>query len=235
MCLQIQSAYYYYRNRYHVDYLKKSSNFTEFLTRTDHYEPEDPLRSYTNNRMSIDLGLPPQQIMNSSYVITFLQHVNQVFDLILIADRFDESMILLKRRLRWTLKDVLYTKLNRRRKENQKEVPVPPSLRAHFKEFDQFDVALYDYFSEVFDRAVLREGPGFQEEVNAFGSIEERVQSFCEFHRSQGNVTIPESKWNKQFVFEAAECEVIAMEEITLDDRAKYWQQERMCSRECYS
>lgn len=227
----MQSAYYYFRNRYHVKYLTHSFNFTDFLTKVRHYEPEAPIRSYTNNRMSIDLGLPPQQIGNSSYVTTFLQHVDKLFHLILIADRFDESMVLLRRRLRWTVKDVLYMKLNERRKENRKAVEIPPWLKARFRKFDQFDVALYDYFSQVFDRTVLGEGPGFQEEVNAFGSIEESVQSFCEFHQSRGNVTIPESKWNKEFVFEAAECETIAMEEITLDNRAKYWQRERM-SRE---
>lgn len=229
----MQSAYYYFRNRYRVDYLTKSANnFTEFLTRTHHYEPEDPLRSYTNNRMSVDLGLPPRQIRNSSYIATFLQHVDKVFDLVLIADRFDESMVLLKRRLRWTLKDVLYMKLNKRRKENRQQVQVPALLKARFQEFDQFDVALYDYFSEQFNLTVLGEGPEFQEEVNTFGSIEEQVQSFCEgIRRSRGNLTVPESKWNKQFVVKAAECEALAMEEVTLDDRAKYWQQVRMKSR----
>ena len=181
--------------------------------------------------MSVDLGLPPRQIRNSSYIATFLQHVDKVFDLVLIADRFDESMVLLKRRLRWTLKDVLYMKLNKRRKENRQQVQVPALLKARFQAFDQFDIALYDYFSEQFNLTVLEEGPEFQEEVNTFGSIEEQVQSFCEFHRSRGNLTVPESKWNKRFVVKAAECEALAMEEITLDDRAKYWQQVRMKSR----
>ena len=49
-----------------------------------------------------------------------------MFHLVLIAERFDESMVLMKRLFGWTMKDIVYRKLNSLKPKKKKtEDPVP--------------------------------------------------------------------------------------------------------------
>ena len=60
--------------------------------------------SYTKNRMMFDFGFD-LRMMNSSAAIT--RHIgllDEVFHLVMVSDRFDESMILLKILMGWTFK-----------------------------------------------------------------------------------------------------------------------------------
>ena len=55
---QVQSAFHYYTTAFHVSYLKGVPSFQVFVKNQSRFEPSDPLHSKTNNRMSVDLGLP---------------------------------------------------------------------------------------------------------------------------------------------------------------------------------
>nr|KAG5703112.1 hypothetical protein BaRGS_012174 [Batillaria attramentaria] len=57
--------------------------------------------------MSIDLGLPQKQITNRSYIPVFVEELDKTFDLVLIKERFDESLILLKRSFHWQIQDIV--------------------------------------------------------------------------------------------------------------------------------
>ncbi|KAL8582080.1 hypothetical protein ACOMHN_004000 [Nucella lapillus] len=178
---QVYSAFNYYRKVYREEYLKHPSSFRDFLSRQDHYENRGPYRSFTNNRMSLDLGLPLKQLKNSSHVKHFVKEVDDLFDLVLIAERFDESMILLKRRLKWTMKDVLYISINKGAKSQQRPPKLDQAIKKKFRKFDQFDNGLYDYFSQKFDKLVREEGQGFKDEVQAYKDI---LQQFCKLNKS---------------------------------------------------
>lgn len=233
---QMLSAFYYFRNQFSVSYLLQSPNsFQEFLQNIEYYEPGRPRHSLTNNRMSIDLGLDPYQLSDhGSSPETFVSSIEKLFHLVLIAERFDESMVLLKRRLRWTTKDILYRRLNSRDVSNRGENGdnITAQLKEKFRRYSRFDIALYDHFYKLFDQQVLKEGPDFVAEVKTFQAIEEMVMHFCENSTPGTNATvIPASPWNEVFEFYAEECETISMEEIEMDQRAKYWQQRRAASR----
>ncbi|XP_064601436.1 galactose-3-O-sulfotransferase 2-like [Liolophura sinensis] len=94
------SMYYYYSKQYdgHDDkvgaYLKNPE-----LLRSDRY---------INNSMAYELGVPRQQFFNESFVRAHAEVISKEIDFIMILERLDESLVLLKRRLCWKLQDIIY-------------------------------------------------------------------------------------------------------------------------------
>nr|XP_027221256.1 galactosylceramide sulfotransferase-like [Penaeus vannamei] len=87
--------------------------------------------------------------------------LNETFDLVMIAERFDESLVLLKHLMCWDTQDIVYVKAKIRSASYR-----PKSSEAimdRLRELNRQDVILYKFFSEV-----------FEEKVKAFG--EERMR-----------------------------------------------------------
>lgn len=227
---QVQSAYHYYSTVFRTKYLRKAVTFDEFIHNQSRFEPKNPLRSYTNNRMSIDLGLTPRHVTNPSYVTPFLRHLDSVFHLVLIADRFDESMVLLKRLFRWTMKDVVYRKLNSLKAKREKIPDPDPDLEKRFKRFDLFDVAVYEHYAKIFSQKVKSEGPDFADELQTFVNITKQVSEFCDAKTSGSELVILGSEWNEPFVVRRTECAVLKASEVVLNNVARNEQRDRLSS-----
>lgn len=67
-----------------------------------HPDPLDPIhrnRRYNKfglNQMAFDLGLPVNAFRNTVAVDQFIQRLEETFDLVLIAERMSESLVLLR-------------------------------------------------------------------------------------------------------------------------------------------
>ncbi|KAH7931740.1 hypothetical protein HPB49_026102 [Dermacentor silvarum] len=66
------------------------------------------------NQMSFDLGLEPAQFGNTSAVRRFIKELDATFDLVMVAERMNESLVLLKDLFCWDTDDVVVFKLNAR-------------------------------------------------------------------------------------------------------------------------
>ncbi|KAH9369570.1 hypothetical protein HPB48_020683 [Haemaphysalis longicornis] len=66
------------------------------------------------NQMSFDLGLEPAFFENVSAVHAFTQRLDATFNLVMVAERMNESLVLLRDLLRWDLDDVVIFKHNTR-------------------------------------------------------------------------------------------------------------------------
>ena len=75
--------------------------------------------SFIRNLMMFDLGLSYRYFQNYTAVKNYINYLNKEFDLVMIMDYFDKSLVLLKRLLCWEIDDILYVKLNER-KDNEK-------------------------------------------------------------------------------------------------------------------
>ncbi|KAK8772250.1 hypothetical protein V5799_024506 [Amblyomma americanum] len=64
--------------------------------------------------MSFDLGLEPALFGNASAVRRFVRRVDAAFDLVMVADRINESLVLLRHLLCWDVDDVVVFKHNAR-------------------------------------------------------------------------------------------------------------------------
>ncbi|KAH7975108.1 hypothetical protein HPB49_023635 [Dermacentor silvarum] len=104
------------------------------------------------DQMSFDLGFDFTQADNASAVDAFIKHVDTVFDLVMVVERLNESLVLLRDLLCWEMDDVVMFKINARRTEHQR----PPSgtLAAELRSLNAVDVKLHEYFTRRFDERV---------------------------------------------------------------------------------
>ena len=102
-----------------------------------------------------DFGIPEQDINDLKFIDTKIREIDDNFDLILIQERFEESMILLKDLLCWDNADLLHLKLNHAPNTKSK---LTEEGRKTLSAFLEADIRVYDYFYKK-----------FQQKVQAFG------------------------------------------------------------------
>ena len=73
------------------------------------------------NPMLFDLGLDFRYYQNATAVERYLDFLDKEFDLVMIMEYFDESLLLLKRLLCWEMKDIYYFKLNERQDKQKRK------------------------------------------------------------------------------------------------------------------
>lgn len=66
------------------------------------------------NQMSFDLGLEPAHFDNASAVRRFVERLDSTFDLVMVAERINESLVLLRHLLCWDVDDVVVFRHNAR-------------------------------------------------------------------------------------------------------------------------
>ncbi|RUS85057.1 hypothetical protein EGW08_007194, partial [Elysia chlorotica] len=199
---QALSALVYYSTVYPKEQLRRGAQkypadpINGFLRHPqDFYPPTDnPLHSYINNRMSIDLGFDTHEFddakNNETKIDNFIKQLDKQIDFFLISEYFDESLLLLRRYLRWSMKDIIYLKSN-----SAKPLPpssplmrkpnITPEVEETFRKWDRIDYELYEYFLAKFLNTVKLE-PHFTEELEAFKVIESQVVYFC-LHDTQNS------------------------------------------------
>ena len=199
----------------------------------------NPSTSYINNRMSLDLGFDSHDLDNSknnkTKIDLFIKTIEKQLDFVLIFEYFDESVVLLRRYFRWSMKDILYIKLNERKPNTsspfERKPNIIPAVMDTFRQFNRVDYELYEYFLPKFLRKIKSE-PHFSEEVAAFKLIESKVARFC-LSNDTNNVTIdiPANMWTNNFTVSKEECVVMMTPELPLVD---FVRQEQLNRRRIY-
>lgn len=197
---------------------------------------------YSQNRMSFDLGLDRKDFYNAAKIDQFIAEIDRDFDLILLMEYFDESLILLRRWLCWDMSDIIYIKKNpgfgqRFVKINNEQ------LQFFHHNYSLADSRLYKYFYEIFWCKVLQEGPNFWDEVLHFKSVQKNIRNYCNslppdftklaFHFSTSDkrgldeieiLKIPSSKWNSPFTINATTCAYMMERELTMVSHIRKWE-----------
>ena len=66
---------------------------------------------FDQNELLWDLGMDVSSINNDTAIRNKIKSYYKEFDLVLIAERFDESLIVMKNYLCWDMEDILYLKV----------------------------------------------------------------------------------------------------------------------------
>lgn len=104
--------------------------------------------------------------------------MDSVFHLVLVAERMEESLILLKELLCWDLKDVVVFKHNPRSKEFYS--PITNTSRDLIKRYNKVDVKLYKHFNAKFDRMIKAFGKErMAKEVSALRNLTNDLYRKC--------------------------------------------------------
>ncbi|XP_075924706.1 galactose-3-O-sulfotransferase 2-like [Petromyzon marinus] len=173
-----ESVFHYYENndpafiaaKNHSDRVNKGP-FRTFLESAETFYKRNRKRGpFGRNPMAFDFGLNPNADVSSREFRSGLAQLDVAFDLVMITERFDESVILAKEILGWAMEDVVYLSNNKRAKiHNDKPLEREDTrLTEMIRRWNALDVALYEHFSRRFQRQVEAFGVGrMRREVDA--------------------------------------------------------------------
>ncbi|CAL8348004.1 unnamed protein product [Lota lota] len=125
----------------------------EFLRNPHYYfDPEGFNSFYLKNLLFFDLGQDNALEADDPRVDEAIGAIAERFQLVMLAEHFEESLILLKDALCWETDDLLFFKLNARKGSTVSKLD--PELRAKALEWNAVDWKLYQHFNNTFWRKV---------------------------------------------------------------------------------
>ncbi|XP_077097746.1 galactosylceramide sulfotransferase [Siphateles boraxobius] len=133
--------------------LSGDDNLRQFLTDpTLYYDPEGFNSFYLKNLLFFDFGQDNNLHPDDPKVDEAIRAIAKRFQLVMLVEYFEESLILLKDSLCWDMEDLLFFKLNARKDSTISKLT--PELRANALEWNAIDWKLYQYFNATFWRKV---------------------------------------------------------------------------------
>ncbi|CAC5371436.1 GAL3ST2 [Mytilus coruscus] len=173
------------------------------------------LYSFTKNRMAIEYGFPLELLLNSrsrrNDIQRYIEQLDKEFALVIIVEHFDESVILLKRILRWSTKDIIYIRKNA---NANKEINIGEKDRTRYKQLSDIDYMLYRHFYLKLWRQIKMELL-FHEEVLYFKTVRKEVEDFCQnLNQNSTVLKLPSSEWSQQFAISRNTCDSLMISEF---------------------
>lgn len=226
--LFISAVNYYTQSKMYLSYLRTvpGNKLQNLIRNTTAYETG--FYSYTRNVMARDLGFPATSSPNR--LNSYLTALDRTMKLVLLVEHFEESLILMKRYLHWSLEDILFIPNN-----VWKGVWSVKNLTASdvdlFAKRNSLDYTIYNYFYARFWQQFSGEDPDIHQEVLYFKTVLTKVSTFCTADRAKtkgkrnefsfedvGLLIIPMSKWNEEFVVKEKDCKLMLMKELEFID-----------------
>lgn len=141
-----------------------------------YWDPKEPRNGLGKNPMSFDLGLNSQQ-WNSSWPAD-LTLLEETFQLVMIAEHFDESLVLLGALLKLEPEELAYVRLNAR--STQDVTQLDDKTKARIRSWNNLDVVLYDFFVQLFWEKAEQYGlERLKMEVARLRASTERIRQGC--------------------------------------------------------
>ncbi|XP_064464436.1 galactosylceramide sulfotransferase-like [Ornithodoros turicata] len=153
------SMYHYYQLDKHFNATLEKFVETPTLTEDLRHNRYSALLGF--NQIAFDLGL--EKFDNSAAVDELIHHVNKTFELVMITERLEESLILLRNKLCLPFTSIIAFRKNALSKRAQ----LSNATRWGLEKLNHIDMQLYTFFSDKLDR-----------EVNKFGR--KRMQWYVE-------------------------------------------------------
>lgn len=179
------------------------------------------LPSMANNRMAFEFGFPlhlfPRSINDynksniAEEISENLQVVKYTFDLILVNEFMDESLILMKRLLGWHVKDIIYQKKLVAESEEVRRFQESDTDR--LAAFLHLDFLLYQMAVKEVMKKIEKAENGFQGEVDHFKHIVQEVTYLCN-NKSKNARTFAQTRWDSAFEITQKDCKLYMRDEI---------------------
>ena len=228
------SAAYYYRYVYNHTYFLNMGHTTflhDLITNPMKYEPNYQ-DSKTFSRLAFDFGLKASSVkevmsLDDSTKNKFVLQLLERFHFVMLVEKFDESLVMMKRYLNWTIKDILYIKQNEFHNANESSGIVIQNVtqqdEAKFKLTNHLDYLIYDKFVERFNVMAAKE-INLEAEVKEFKHTLEIVEAFCTIDimaTMRRYVMFSETKFNAAFRVSRYDCQLMMKSELAFNDELK--------------
>ena len=181
---QLVSLFFYHYRGYGLSFLKtefermlqtsvfqKDRNVSTFLDRRYEFLED---RMFTYFRFDYRKAQ-----LSESYFSECLRNISSLF-YVIITDRYDESLLLLRHKFCWDIKEILYiTHKNASFSDKNKEPSEYGILYKKHKKISTLDYQLYSKFLKIHQENVKVAGKDFQEELNEYRMVKADTSTFC--------------------------------------------------------
>lgn len=191
------------------------------------FEPTNPRNSQTNNRMATEFGFPtelfPGKELNGSQteIDKYIAKLDKEFKFIIISEKFEESMVIMKRLLNWHTRNILYLDKNVGQKVTNTRKLLPTEDIEKIRKFLYLDTAIYDFAIKRFNKYVENAGKDFIDEVEDFKSLREKVITYCH-HSKALSMLIQPTKWYEEFTVTKKDCQMFTKHEKDLIQKQRF-------------
>lgn len=177
----MESIFIYYKS---IPAFHKTHSLDDFLDNSwRNYNSSVTNNHYAHNILAFDFGIDNNVAADAEDLeeraSVAIAAVERDFHLILISEYFDESMILLKHALCWSLEDVVSFKLNSRSERTRH--PLSPDTAEKIKRWNALDWRIYLHFNTTFwnkvDRLVGQEQ--MKREVSQLRELQAKLANTC--------------------------------------------------------
>lgn len=175
-----ESSFHYYHKTVPFTWRMNGENkLAEFLkSPRGFYSPDAYNSFYLKNLLFFDFGFDNNLEADDPRVMMHINNLSKRFDLVLLAEYFEESLILLKDSLCWTWEDILYFKLNARKSSSVSQLT--PELRVKALEWNGADWKLYQHFTAIFWARIEAYGKDrMKQEVNELRRRNAEMKAIC--------------------------------------------------------
>ena len=179
---------------------------------------------------------------------SFLKQVERLENTFVVGihEYYNHSLILLKRRLGWHIKDMVFLPLRKQSYHNHISFEKKADIFFGRKvcEINKYDCYIYNHFNNSLWKSIKREGKSFQKEVTYFESILVNTSGFCnslfskkaKLHEASiklnDTLYITQSKWSTGFYIKPFDCAIMRLDEPALSAFFFYLQNPNRCRRD---
>jgi len=140
--------------------------------------PRRPKAIIGKNQQLWDLGLNHTDMEDEVLVDMKIEELKGQLDFVLIAEYFDESLVLLSQLLCWDLSEFRYLKQNARKLS--KVSKINETARGYLKNWLRAEYKLYDYYVEVLEQKIEEYGrEKMTRDVDILRSMNEDLRNEC--------------------------------------------------------
>ena len=175
--------------------------------------------SILHNAQAFDLGFPMgfpisrkeymDQTNNHQAVLGWLKTIKKRFKFMIIVEYMNESLVLWRRYMCWSLPDIIYYTRNAAR--SKLIVNDVDATTQAIRNFSSIDFALYEYYNKTLWEYIEKEGPDFWDETKTFNYVMANVTEFCSDakHTTQTVLEFGRSKWHSAFNYTLSDCTLL--------------------------
>ncbi|XP_078583794.1 galactosylceramide sulfotransferase-like [Branchiostoma floridae x Branchiostoma japonicum] len=141
-----ESAFQYYGfgTKYNIS---QPNALKTFLDNPSSYVKKFGERRHSHNALFYDLGYDSENLTSEQTIKSTIRHLDQIFSVVMVADHFEESLILLKHALCWDLDDVTFFKINSRNEKSVRHVTT--EMAGKIRQWNKADVMLFDHYNKT--------------------------------------------------------------------------------------
>ncbi|XP_006817507.1 galactosylceramide sulfotransferase-like [Saccoglossus kowalevskii] len=155
--------------------MSTKDQISEFLRNPQQYTNTIPWNN--RNGQLFDLGLSSTQTLDEEMVNETIKTLHKEIDVVLITAYFDESLLILRDLLCWSVNDILYMS-NGIRSDNRRS-NLTSTDKDKILEWNKSDLNLYLYFKKVLFNKIRQYGPCFKYHLQEFLKLQNETLEKC--------------------------------------------------------